>query len=103
MRVFAYDCGKPRHMYVDCENRRTNIVVAGDTLTVDWEDGRTISVPISWYPRLAYGTAEERADFQISGAGCGIYCPGLDEVMGVEGLLLGRRSTKCSSSFKRWL
>jgi hypothetical protein len=83
--------------------RITNIVVSDDTLTVDLEDGRTISVPISWYPRLAHGTAEERANFQISGAGYGIYWPDLDEDIGVEGLLLGKKSTESPASFERWL
>jgi len=53
--------------------RVTNVTVTDDTLSVDLEDGRTISVPISWYPRLAYGTPEERAHFQISSAGYGIH------------------------------
>jgi hypothetical protein len=46
--------------------------VTDDTLAVDLEDGRTISAPIVWYPRLAYGTQEERSNFQITGAGYGI-------------------------------
>ncbi len=77
--------------------------VTDDTLAVDLEDGRTISVPIGWYPRLAYGTLEERKNFQISGAGYGIHWPDLDEDIGVEGLLLGKQSMESSSSFKRWL
>jgi len=51
------------------------VSIDDDTLTVDLEGGRTISVPIGWYPRLAHGTPAEREDFQISGAGFGIYCP----------------------------
>ena len=77
--------------------------VTDDTLMADLEDGRTISVPIGWYPRLAHGTPEERTNFEISGAGYGIHWPELDEDVGVEGLLLGKRSTKSSASFKRWL
>ena len=83
--------------------RITHIVVTDDTLTVDLEDGRTISVPICWYPRLANGTAEERANFQISSAGYGIYWSDLDEDIGVEGLLLGKKSTEGPPSFGRWL
>ena len=83
--------------------RITNIVVTDDTLTVDLEDGRTISAPVSWYPRLACGTAEERANFQISGASYGIYWPDLDEDIGVGGLLLGKKSTENPSSFEQWL
>jgi hypothetical protein len=79
------------------------VIVTDDTLTVDLEDGRTISVPIGWFPRLAYGSPEERANFQISGAGRGIHWPDLDEDIGVEGLLLGKKSTESPSSFKNWL
>jgi hypothetical protein len=72
-------------------------------LSVDLEDGRTISVPIGWYPRLAYGTPTERANFLIGGAGYGIHWPDLDEDIGVEGLLLGRKSNESPGSFARWL
>jgi len=83
--------------------RAVNVTVTEDTLSVDLEDGRTISVPIGWYPRLAHGTQAERLDFQISGAGYGIHWPELDEDIGVEGLLLGKRSTESPASFERWL
>lgn len=79
------------------------VTVTDDTLAVDLEDGRTIAVPIGWYPRLAYGTPDERAHFQISGAGYGIHWPELDEDIGVEGLLLGKRSKESPQSFARWL
>ena len=79
------------------------VTVTEDTLSVDLEDGRTISVPIGWYPRLALGTPAERLHFQISGAGYGIHWPDLDEDIGVEGLLLGKRSTESPASFERWL
>lgn len=83
--------------------RAISVTVTDDTLTVDLEDGRTISVPIIWYPRLAHGTPDERANFQISGAGYGIHWPDLDEDIGVEGLLLGKKSTESPSSLERWL
>ena len=67
------------------------------------EDGRTISVPIGWYLRLAYGTPAERANFQVSGAGYGSHWPALDEDVGVEGLLLGRKSSESQASLARWL
>jgi hypothetical protein len=70
---------------------------------VDLEDGRTISVPIVWYPRLAYGTPAERANFEIVGAGHGIHWPDLDEDLGVEGLVMGKRSAESAGSFERWL
>jgi hypothetical protein len=80
-----------------------NVLITDDTLAVDLDDGRTISVPIGWYPRLAYGTPAERANFQISGGGYGIHWPDLDEDIGVEGLLLGKKSEESRSSFERWL
>jgi hypothetical protein len=83
--------------------RVTNVSVTDDKLSVDLEDGRTIAVPIGWYPRLAHGAAEERAHYQISGAGYGIHWPDLDEDISVEGLLLGRKSMESPASFARWL
>lgn len=83
--------------------RVLNIAVTDDTISVDLDDGRTVSVPIGWYPRLAQGTAAERANVQISGAGYGIHWPDLDEDIGVEGLLLGKRSSESAASFERWL
>lgn len=79
------------------------VTVTDDTLSVDLMDGRTIAVPLVWFPRLAYGTEAERANFQIAGAGYGIHWPDLDEDIGVEGLLLGKQSLESESSFARWL
>ena len=83
--------------------RAVRVIVSDDTLSVDLEDGRTIAVPIGWYPRLAHGTSAERAKFEISGAGNGIHWPDLDEDIGVDGLLLGKKSSESSASFKSWL
>jgi hypothetical protein len=80
-----------------------NVTISDDTLAVDLEDGRTIAVPIGWFPRLAYGTPAERANFQISGAGYGIHWSDLDEDIGIEGLMLGKKSTESPASFERWL
>ena len=83
--------------------RAVHITVTDDTLSVDLDDGRTIAVPIGWFPRLAYGTAAERANVQIAGSGLGLHWPDLDEDIGVEGLLLGKKSTESAASFARWL
>ena len=83
--------------------RIMNVTVTDDTLSVDLEDGRSISVPIGWYPRLSHGTTQQRANFRISGAGYGLHWPDLDEDIGVEGLILGKRSTESPASFDRWL
>jgi len=83
--------------------RVTHVAMTEDTLSVDLEDGRSISVPIGWYPRLEQGTAAERENVQISGAGYGLHWPDLDEDVGVEGLLLGMRSNESPESFLEWL
>lgn len=83
--------------------RAMDVLLTDDTLSVDLEDGRTIAVPIGWYPRLAYGTPEERANYQISGAGYGIHWPDLDEDIGIEGLLWGKQSMESPASLARWL
>jgi hypothetical protein len=80
-----------------------NIIVTEDTLTVDFKDGRSISVPLAWYPRLVYGTPEERNNWRLIGDGEGIHWPDLDEDLSVEGLLLGRPSGESQRSFQRWL
>ncbi len=95
--------GTPSAVVVLALPKVVNVTIDDDTLSVDLEDGRTVSVPIGWYPRLAYGTPAERANFQISGAGYGIHWPDLDEDIGVEGLLLGKKSTESPASFERWL
>ncbi len=60
-----------------------------DTLVVDLIDGRTISVPLVWYPRLFDATAEQRGNWRISGAGYGIHWPEIDEDLSTAGLLRG--------------
>lgn len=74
-----------------------------DYLRLELEDGRVLSVPIAWYPRLVHGTEAERQNFQISGAGFGIHWPELDEDIGIAGLLLGKKSSESPESFQRWL
>jgi len=83
--------------------RAQNVMVTDDSLTVDLTDGRTISVPLAWYPRLAHGTPQERNNWQLIGKGGGIHWPNLDEDLSVEGLLLGRPSGESQRSFRRWL
>ena len=75
----------------------------GDTLTVELSDGRTISVPLSWFPRLTHGTDAERSNWRLIGGGDGIHWPDLDEDLSVEGLLAGRRSGESQESLRRWL
>ncbi len=83
--------------------RIVSVSVTDDTLSVDLEDGRTVSVPIGWYPRLAHGTPTERANVHIAGAGFGLHWPDLDEDIGVEGILLGKPSAESPQSLEKWL
>jgi uncharacterized protein DUF2442 len=85
------------------EARAQRVTVTADTLVVDLVDGRTISVPVAWYPRLAHGTAAERANWRFIGEGEGIHWPDLDEDLSTEGLLAGRRSGETQASLQRWL
>jgi hypothetical protein len=74
-----------------------------ESLIVALEDGRTLSVPLDWYPRLAHGTAAERAHWELMGGGYGIHWPDLDEDLHIEGLLAGHRSGESDTSIARWL
>lgn len=80
-----------------------NVTVTGDTLSVDLSDGRTISVPLAWFPRLVHATPEERQNWRLIGKGQGIHWEDLDEDISVEGLLAGRASGESQASFKKWL
>jgi hypothetical protein len=81
----------------------THVTVTDDTLTVDLGDGRSISVPLAWYPRLAHGSPEERQSWRLIGRGDGIHWPDLDEDLSVEGLLAGRPSGESQQSLAKWL
>jgi hypothetical protein len=70
---------------------------------VDLADGRSIAVPLVWYPRLAHGTHEERTNWRLIGRGEGIHWPELDEDISVENLLSGARSGESQRSFKEWI
>jgi len=83
--------------------RAQNVIVTEDALMVDLVDGRTITVPLAWYPRLFYGSSEERSKWRFIGQGEGIHWPDLDEDISVEGLQSGRPSNESQRSFKSWL
>ena len=80
-----------------------HVTVTEDSLTIDLVDGRTLSVPLAWYPRLLLGTPEERNHWRLIGRGEGIHWPDLDEDISVENLLVGKPSRESQRSFKRWL
>jgi hypothetical protein len=75
--------------------------VTADALSVELADGRTISAPLQWFPRLYHGTPKERANYELSHAG--IHWPDLNEDIPVEGLLKGERSGESPRSIQRWL
>jgi hypothetical protein len=80
-----------------------DVTVTEDILSVDLSDGRTISVPLGWFPRLLHASREERNDWRLIGKGEGIHWEKIDEDLSVEGLLAGRRSGESASSFSKWL
>ena len=80
-----------------------SVSVSDDALVVDLADGRTITAPLAWFPRLAHGTAGERANWRLIAGGEGIHWPELDEDISVESLLAGRRSGETQESLRRWL
>ncbi len=71
------------------DERVKNVSFTEDSISVDLMDGRTISAPLIWYPRLYHATSEQLADWQISGGGYGIHWPEIDEDLSTEGLLRG--------------
>ena len=80
-----------------------NVSVSDDALVSDLVDGRTITVPLAWFPRLAHGTPKERANWRLIAGGEGILWPDLDEDICVESLLAGRKSGETHESLRRWL
>jgi hypothetical protein len=85
------------------EARAQSVAVTEEALSVDLVDGRTIIVPLIWYPRLWHGTPEERGHFELFGDGAYIHWPDLDEDLTVAGLLAGCRSGERPESLRRWL
>lgn len=80
-----------------------NATITDDTLSVELSDGRTIAVPLAWYPRLAHATSKERSSWRLIAGGRGIHWPQLDEDISVENLLLGQPSAESQRSFQEWL
>ena len=76
--------------------RVKNVRCTKDTLVVDLVDGRSLSVPLIWYPRLQSATPQQRDNWQPSGAGYGIHWPDIDEDLSVDGLLRGAPASRRS-------
>lgn len=83
--------------------KATAVHVTDDSLIVELADGRTISAPLAWYPRLVQATGAERSDFRLIAGGEGIHWPAIDEDISIEGIVAGRPSGESASSLQRWL
>ncbi|MDE3011624.1 MAG: DUF2442 domain-containing protein [Pseudomonadota bacterium] len=79
---------------VDADARAVGVYCTEDELVVQIADGRTLSVPLVWFPKLLNSSAAARGDFQLIGDGEGIHWPGIDEDISVAGLLAGRPSVQ---------
>ena len=79
------------------------VEVTEEALAVELSDGRAISVPLAWYPRLLHATPQEWSNWRLIGKGQGVHWDDLDEDVSVEGLLAGRPSGESHASFKHWL
>jgi len=90
-------------LILDREPAARKITIRSEKLIVDLADGRTLVVPLEWYPRLAYAAPRERQNWILLGKGYAIEWPDLDEHIGVASLLAGHRSGESRKSFERWL
>lgn len=81
----------------DRRTRVRGVRISAKALRVDLEDGRSISVPLTWFPRLLRGTRTQRRNWKLSAGGCGIHWPDLDEDLSAEGLLRGEPATRARS------
>ncbi|MBX3053856.1 MAG: DUF2442 domain-containing protein [Caldilineaceae bacterium] len=80
-----------------------NVDILSTQFVIRLQDERQMIIPLDWYPRLQHATDEERQNWELLGDGYAIHWPDLDEYIGVEGLLAGRRSGESEKSFQRWL
>lgn len=77
--------------------------ISTEAISVELADGRTIVVPLAWYPRLVHATHEERTNWRLIGGGRGIHWPLLDEDISVTNLLSGQPSMESQASLEKWL
>ena len=80
-----------------------NVEISKNMLSVELNDGRTIAVPLHWFPRLVHATSKERTSWRLIGGGNGVHWENIDEDISVEGLLAGRSSGESQTSLKKWL
>jgi hypothetical protein len=94
MSISANELGQPA---------ATHVSVSETTIDIKLSDGRSLSVPISWYPRLEHATQAERDNWTLIGSGLGIHWPDLDEDISVEALIAGNPSNESQASLAKWL
>jgi hypothetical protein len=90
-------------LVLENEPAASRVIVANEQIVVSLVDGRTISVPLEWYPRLLHASVAERQNVHLLGDGYAMEWPDVDEHIGIEGLLAGRRSGESSKSLQQWL
>jgi hypothetical protein len=90
-------------LILDRQPFAVNVAIHQDRLIVDLADGRSLTVPLEWYPRLVHANSKERQNWKLLGDGYAIEWPDLDEHIGIEGLLAGHRSGENQKSFEQWL
>lgn len=90
-------------LVVERDANAVSVSVSGERITVELDDGRSLSVPLQWYPRLFHATTAERDHWELWGNGYAIEWPDVDEHISVEGLLAGRHSGESPTSLNRWL
>ncbi len=90
-------------LVLEADPQVIEVSFTSDKLIVELTDGRSLLVPLSWYPRLFHATLTERENWQLLGDGYAIEWPDLDEHIGIEGLLAGRRSGESERSIQHWL
>lgn len=83
--------------------KAVDVKVTGDSLTVELSDGRSVSAPLAWFPRLLHASTKERKHWRLIGRGYGIHWEDLDEDISVESLLAGLPSGESQASFEKWL
>src|SRR6266704_3525132 len=88
---------------LDRQPSAVNVAIRDNKLIIDLADGRTLAVPLEWYPRVVHATPEERDKWRLLGKGYAIESPDVDEHIGIEGLIAGCRSGENEKSFQRWL
>ncbi len=89
-------------LLLEHEPEAASLKVTADAFIVELSDGRSLSIPWTWYPRLLHGTEAERQNWRLLGDGYAIEWPDLDEHIGIEGLVAGRRSGESDASLKQW-